>query len=115
MRLREGVLEAVNKERDRQETKWDIHDHNSDHWLAILGKEFGEACKASLKNNMLEYKMELIQIAAVAVAAVESLLRQAGEKGGEVKVQVCGCQICTLARNLLCAELNTTEVHHETD
>lgn len=40
------VLLAVADERHRQNLKWGPQSHSSADWLAILGEEYGEACKA---------------------------------------------------------------------
>ena len=77
---RAGVLSEVAAERNLQDDKWGEQDHGPAVWLTILGEEFGEACKAALEGVPLgeteDYREELIQTAAVATAAVESLDRQ---------------------------------------
>jgi NTP pyrophosphatase (non-canonical NTP hydrolase) len=88
------VLSEVLRERFRQESLWGPQDHDPMVWLAILAEEFGEVAKevcdssialgggktekmlAALKN----YRTELIQVAAVAVAMVESYDRNEGSK-----------------------------------
>ena len=72
------VLQEVAKERQRQDAKWGVQRHNPLTWLAILGEEVGEVNKAVLENifskkGLENYREELIQVAAVAVAAIESL------------------------------------------
>jgi len=72
------VLQEVAKERERQDAKWGVQRHNPLTWLAILGEEVGEVNKAALEKifsgkGLEEYRAELIQVAAVAVAAIESL------------------------------------------
>jgi len=68
-------------ERMAQEEKWGQQDHDPLYWLGILGEEFGEVCRAVIESyNMEEEKLtqvkaELIQVAAVAVAFIESLER----------------------------------------
>lgn len=87
------VLSDVAHERDRQDKKWGKQDHDPFTWIAILGEEFGEAAKAALHYTFAvnsgnqftaaqhkQLRDELIQTAAVAVAAVEALDR------GELKV-----------------------------
>lgn len=88
------VIDEVFEERQRQDEKWGQQNHNVPEWLMILGEEVGEANKEGLeiyfKNKprpmpenavyepplkYTEYRKELIQIAAVAVAMVESLDR----------------------------------------
>ena len=79
-----GILAEVCNERIRQDQKWGEQNHPPEWWLAILGEEYGEACKGALEAHfdlsypdakMEAYRDELIQVAAVAVAAIESLDR----------------------------------------
>lgn len=83
------VLASIATERERQDKKWGQQDHDPLEWYAILGEEFGEIGKAlceraaelrsgydivaSLKAD--QARDELIQLAAVAVAMLESLER----------------------------------------
>jgi hypothetical protein len=69
------VLDLVAYERDRQDAKWGEQNHHHAYWMTILGEEFGEACKAALEKDIENLKDELIQVAAVAVAAVENIFR----------------------------------------
>jgi len=69
------VIGMVVDERKRQDDKWGEQNHNPERWLAILGEEVGEACKAVLEGDAEGYRKELVQVAAVAVAAVENLDR----------------------------------------
>ncbi len=86
------VLDEVFREREKQDAKWGQQNHNAPEYLMILGEEVGEANKAALetyfkarksmppnveavKEDYSEYRKELIQIAAVAVAMIESLDR----------------------------------------
>ncbi|TGL06463.1 hypothetical protein EHQ43_08600 [Leptospira bouyouniensis] len=94
------VLEEVKKERERQDLKWGKNrTHTPQEWLMILGEEVGEVNRAALQSYFnyplpgegididdlvssterrqarwnMEYRKELIQVAAVAVAMIESL------------------------------------------
>lgn len=84
------VLCEVEIERYRQDGLWGEQNHTPAIWLMILGEEVGEANKAALEALVAtkrgaswamtnhwqrEYRAELIQVAAVAVAMVESLDR----------------------------------------
>jgi NTP pyrophosphatase (non-canonical NTP hydrolase) len=69
------VLTAVEIERQRQNNKWGVQNHAPDRWLVILQEEIGEAAKAVLERDGDAYVKEMEQVAAVAVAAVESYLR----------------------------------------
>ena len=66
-------------ERKRQDQKWGEQNHEPMKWLAILGEEYGEACAAILENREMEpwrYRVELVHVAAVAIAAVECFDRR---------------------------------------
>lgn len=80
----EGVLSEILEERERQDAKWGQQNHDPAWWMTILGEEFGEACEAALQAAFSEdgpdrpwsdYREELVQISAVAVAAIECLDR----------------------------------------
>ena len=78
------VFAKVRSERIRQDRKWGEQNHTPMKWLAILGEEIGEANKAILENSLMRYNDELIQVAAVAVSAVESLARNCKRDCGDV-------------------------------
>lgn len=74
------VLSEVVQERINQEEKWGPQNHSPLLWLGILGEEFGEVSKAVIEmhfdgSDASKIREELIQVAAVAVAAIESLDR----------------------------------------
>ena len=69
------IYSDINQERKRQDTKWGEQNHNPYKWLAILHEETGEAAKALLEGSLLNYRDEMIQVAAVAIAAIECLDR----------------------------------------
>lgn len=71
-----NILEEIKQERERQEAKWGEQNHEPLLWNAILGEEFGEVSKSILERDTKNYREELIQVAAVAVAAIECLDRQ---------------------------------------
>jgi len=86
MNTREFAMFSVNQERDRQDRLWGEQNHHPLEWLSILGEEFGSACKAAnntywkwvkdgITQNYEEYEKEVTQVAAVAVAMLESLHR----------------------------------------
>ena len=78
-------LSAVDIERAWQDAKWGITDHGNETWLALLAEEFGEAAqdvnvartepdrKEAALDNL---EVELIQVAATAVAWVDCLGRK---------------------------------------
>ena len=73
-----AALAGVQLERQKQDKKWGIQNHNPSTWLVILGEEVGEACEATLEMDWPRYREEMIQIAAVAVAAIEACDRALG-------------------------------------
>jgi hypothetical protein len=78
----DGVLAEVAAERARQDARWGVQNHKPEAWLSILGEEFGEVCRAVCERLYAvgpnpEYRLELIQTAAVAVAMVQCYDRAA--------------------------------------
>jgi len=96
----ENILEEIKQERFEQNAKWGEQNHNLVEWIAILSEEVGEASKEAvdfhfknpyknahgerqevLENDVVQqlrlkdYRMELIQVCAVAVQMIESLER----------------------------------------
>ncbi len=79
--LQSKVINEIRAERTRQDDKWGVQNHHPIMWLGILGEEYGEACKGALEAHFLgyaqtgdhsQYRKELVQVAAVAIAALES-------------------------------------------
>lgn len=83
-----AVLEEILVERQRQLRKWGEQNHPPAHWFLVLAEEFGEAAKDLTKSEVGPWpedsdrirrlkaaRAELLQTAAVAVAAIESLDR----------------------------------------
>jgi hypothetical protein len=83
-----SISGEVREERERQDKKWGEQNHAPIIWIGILTEEVGEAAKAGneihfhkshqgelYKGWLKNYREELIQVAAVATAAVESLDR----------------------------------------
>jgi len=71
----DDVIAEVIMERYRQQDKWGQQDHNAPMWYGILGEEVGEVARGFLERDPANYREELIQTAAVAVAAVEAFDR----------------------------------------
>lgn len=83
-------FQAICEERARQDAKWGPQDHNNAVWCAVLTEEVGEACQEVLKErgwlqanerfaaqpHAERLRVELVQIAAVAVAWLEALDRK---------------------------------------
>jgi len=71
--LMEDILQEIRNERARQDAKWGSQRHLPPYtWMTILMEEVGEAAKASLEGDPVGYAEELVQVAAVTVAALES-------------------------------------------
>lgn len=80
-----NVLVDIAEERRRQDQKWGTREQAFPVWLTILGEEVGEACQAALDYNFSpgpsvdtarRIREELVQVAAVATAAIEDLDRK---------------------------------------
>lgn len=84
----DGVLAELKRERERQQAKWGEQNLHPAIWLMIIGEEVGEANKAALehllgnKPDLVDYRAELVQVAAVVVNAIESFDRQQRQTGG---------------------------------
>lgn len=79
----EQALDDVRHERLRQDAKWGEQNHDPKEWMLILMEEVGETaqtlqqCEKHTK-TLGDYRQEMVQVAAVAVAAIESLDRAQG-------------------------------------
>ena len=68
----EEILQEIRDERARQDAKWGSQRHLPPYtWMTILMEEVGESAQAALEEDP-NYEVELVQVAAVAVAALES-------------------------------------------
>jgi len=88
---RATAINLVDAERTRQDKKWGTQDHAQQAWVGILGEEFGEYCQCVnetyLSNATKKHEggydnllKELTHVAAVAVGAMESLMRNREEE-----------------------------------
>lgn len=86
---RTKALAFVDAERNRQESLWGEQNHEPQYWVGILGEEFGEYCQAVNETVFASGKphnkggtgnmiCELTHVAAVAVQAIECLMRNGG-------------------------------------
>ena len=88
-RERRGPLVAVLDERERQDQRWGRQDHDPVYWAGILAEELGEVAKEAIEiapfaargertrdESLARLRRELVQLAAVAVAAIEWIDRQ---------------------------------------
>lgn len=90
-----NILEEVAAERARQNAKWGVQNRSTVEWVAILTEEVGEVAKEAVDyyfangvanindrvspevqlQRLENYRMECIQVAAVAVQMVENIDR----------------------------------------
>lgn len=96
------VIFDVIAERNAQDAKWGAQHHGPDGWLAILVEEIGEVAKAILEGRGFGYRDELIQVAAVAIAAIESCDQGNLELGSLAKLQL---EVRTLRAGIVAAGL----------
>lgn len=86
------VLQWILDERGKQDEKWGEQNHEPFTWLAVLMEEVGEVNQDALKaffdspehknKHLAACREELIQVAAVAVAMIESIERGKWELSG---------------------------------
>jgi len=74
------IIHEIKDERCRQIEKWGYQAHDMYIWLAILSEEVGELSRAVLDSRWdngpeSDIKKEAIQVAAVAHAILESLVK----------------------------------------
>ena len=74
--LTADILKCVEAERGRQDEKWDEQSYDFHLWLTILMEEVGEVARAVWDEHEEHAAAELIEVAAVAVAAVEDFYRR---------------------------------------
>lgn len=70
----------VANELQRQRDKWGIQDRHPQMWMNILMEEVGEASKAMMEahfrgGNPDDYVEEMVQVAAVAMVAIDNYFR----------------------------------------
>lgn len=77
-----GVMAEVEREMERQDTKWGVQNHGPHHWNTIITEELGESAEAIFAVESLQnfaaakhYATELVHVAACAIQAVETLRR----------------------------------------
>lgn len=81
--MRKQLLE-IEKERVRQDLKWGADKHpGSGLWSLVLMEEVGEEARAAMTGDIAALRNELVQVAAVAVAWVESLDDGRAQRSGE--------------------------------
>lgn len=71
-------------ERNRQDKKWGVQNHDAGTWALILLEELGEWAKAELERRFgdgpaEDCRTEMVQTTAVAMAIVECMIRNGGK------------------------------------
>lgn len=70
------AIEKIIAERERQEAKWGISNHDVDTWRDIFLEEWNETTEAEESGDRADYLTELVHAAAVLVAWIECELRK---------------------------------------
>jgi len=76
-----SICTDILNERARQDEKWGEQDHENLAWLAVLAEEVGEVSTETLHDRfgypfkISDLRADLVQVAAVAVAWIESIDR----------------------------------------
>lgn len=72
--IQDSVIEEIKNERHLQDEKWGVQDHPPEHWMVILMEEVGEAAQdlCGKTRRPESYREEMVQVAAVALAAIEN-------------------------------------------
>ena len=75
-----AVAHEIQLERYAQDDRWGEQNHPPVYWIGILAEELGEAAKEAIEmlpaqprdreQLRLNYRAELVQLAAVAIAAI---------------------------------------------
>lgn len=72
--LSDKAIELILAERRKQDAKWGVQRHDPATWMMIAVEELGEVSQANLQRDPQAYRKELVQMAAVMVAWLESEL-----------------------------------------
>lgn len=71
-----NILTSIVRERQRQDKLWgkpNDRDYTHERWLMVLVEEVGEVAKSIQDGEVENLKEELTQVAAVAIAFLETL------------------------------------------
>jgi NTP pyrophosphatase (non-canonical NTP hydrolase) len=75
-RIKPATIAKIETERARQEKLWGSDDQKDPaDWVVILAEELGEVSNEVQKLSYFKMRNELVQVAAVAIAAIEQLER----------------------------------------
>jgi hypothetical protein len=77
--MTQHVIDEIDAERARQDVQWGgpAHDdqHHPDEWIDYINKQARAGWLAAVTPHPVEYRERLVKIAALAVAALESMTR----------------------------------------
>lgn len=84
-----GALEAVAKERERQDAKWGEQNHDAGTWALIIIEELGEWAKAELHKRFggpeaENARVEMVHTMAVWLAVIECMDRTSKKARGKL-------------------------------
>lgn len=78
VKSRKLALRGVEEERDRQDAEFGSIEslvwRSSERWIALIGEEYGECCRAVVEDEPNALLRELTDLAATTVSAIECLL-----------------------------------------
>lgn len=79
--MRQAIINMILSERGRQDSKFGVQNLTPEVWLVVLVEKLGAVAQEVLNMRRVNpdytnYRTELIQVAAVAVAAIECLDRE---------------------------------------
>ena len=70
--LQNHIFQLIRDERIRQDGRWGKQNNSHEKWLTIIFEEIGECARATLKKDEKNLKEELVQVASVIVAWLET-------------------------------------------
>jgi hypothetical protein len=96
-----SIYDEIKAERTVQDAKWGGPSHDDEHvpsdWIRFIEEHAARACE--WRSNMPKFRSQMVRIAALAVAAVESHDRRRDLDGTRPKCDYCGGP-ATCARRL---------------
>ncbi len=75
----DGIITAILDERKKQDRTWGGPANDDKHtgfdWVALITKQLGEAVDSAFRGDAPGYSFAMVRVAALAVAAIESVRR----------------------------------------
>ena len=72
----ELIVEEIRAERLSQIAKWTDTPRAPGIMIRVIGEEFGEVCRAVNEDDPINYRDELVQLAACCIKAIQSFDRE---------------------------------------